>query len=115
MSLIYIYYLCKKNNITDDKFINISLLGNVMKKDLDKYYECIYSYSFSKLENEIDIHAELEYLFKLLNSKDNPLYSIKYQRKIKAMQTHTCMSVGDVIKIDNIYYIVNGDGFDQLI
>jgi hypothetical protein len=76
-----------------------------------KYYVCLYEFR-TDIKEEIMIF--LEKLFARFNSEENPLCAPKYQEKIKSFLSHTSMSVGDVVQIDNDYYVINGIGFKKL-
>ena len=56
----------------------------------------------------------LEKIFRKFNSRENPLSTRDNQEKIKSLETHTSMSVGDVIQINDKYYSVSGEGFHQV-
>lgn len=112
MAIIRIYYPCHSKNITHDFLIKTMITPNIKIEDLDKYYECIYSY-----ETEIKkkcINEYLENIFEKFNSEENPLSTPEYQDKIKSLLTHTSMSVGDVVQIDDSYYVVSVIGFKKL-
>lgn len=93
------------------------MLGNVTVKDVKKYHVRIYKYE-TLIEDETlindKIYAYLEGLFMRFNSEDNPLSASEYQKKIKKFLSHTSMSVGDVVQIDDDYYVVAGVGFKKL-
>lgn len=69
-----------------------------------------------KLPVKEDIHSinDFELIFKKYNL-NNPYSSVDGQRIIKEYKTHTSMSIGDVIKVNNTYYMVSNLGFRKLI
>ena len=91
--------------------------GKVLKDDIKKYHIRIYKFFTNEQENAMiqeNVMIFLEEMFAKFNSEENPLSALKYQKKIKEMLAHTSMNVGDVIQIDNDYYVVKGMGFKKL-
>ena len=111
MPTINIYYPSHSKNIEMSALTRI-IMAKIEVSDLNKYYECIYSYTSNIQVNDIDIY--LEHIFELFNSDNNPLSAPKYQTIIKNLKAHTSMSVGDVIQVDDNYYVVDGLGFKEL-
>jgi hypothetical protein len=82
-------------------------------------FSCI---DLNKLENthklvwsgEKDNKFDLNSYFELFNSEKNPLSSIEKQKYIRDNKLHTSMSVGDIININNEYWICCGIGWKKL-
>ena len=111
MPRVKIYYYCL-GQMTTKEFCRISLLTKVKIEDLNKYYLCLYTF-----ETDDTINNTVEYLenlFKKFNSNENPLSNEEYQTKIKESKCHTSMSTGDVIQIDDDFYVVGGTGFKKI-
>lgn len=110
MPHIKIYYYCHtKASITQIGWI---ALGKVTIDDIDKYYECIYSFDTEIKEQFIE--EFLENMFRRFNSEENPLSAPEYQKRIRDIKAHTSMNTGDIIQIDDDYYVVSGWGFTKL-
>lgn len=65
-------------------------------------------------DNDIQI---LEKIFVILNGPENPLSRKKKQEWIKENlqpDPHTSMSIGDIVKVDDTYYICNDVGWDEI-
>jgi hypothetical protein len=115
MSHVIVYYYCCNKNISEDVLYNI-LFGNVKNistRDIDSTYVNVYELSNVILDNNVENY--LEDLFKLFNSGDNPLCSNEKQSLIQKSKSHTSMSVGDVVCIDENYYMVCPTGFKKII
>lgn len=105
---IEIYYPTNIQSFVDtfgSKYPKVSIT------DIDIHYFKIYE--FNKNEN-VTIDSYLDELFALFNNDENPLSEKYYQEIIINNKLHTSMSMGDVIKINNEYYIVCGIGFKKL-
>lgn len=78
--------------------------------DLLRDYTCM---------TEIDLPQDslprtLNYVFELFNMEGNPLIMKEKQQLIKVTSLHTSMSVGDVVIIDGVAYIVWPCGWGKL-
>lgn len=74
-------------------------------------YENVYEEDVSKVILNNNINNYLEKIFQKFNSNENPLIGSKLIReKVK----HTSMSVGDVIELNNIMYVVTFCGFKEI-
>ena len=63
----------------------------------------------------LDIHNMLEDLFCKYNHEDkNPLGSVNGQKFVRENKTHTSMSVGDVIQINEKYFVCKDEGWREL-
>jgi len=99
---------------TRDAIVQNPLLMLIPEKCLTReifennYYK-IYEDEANDTSGEI-----LETLFIRFNSDQNPLSAESYQDEIIKNKLHTSMFVGDVIKIDDKYYIVANLGFSSL-
>lgn len=76
-----------------------------------KSYMKVYEYTDDTQTNYKDI---LELIFEKFNNTDNPLKSLDNQKIIRSNKLHTSMSVDDIVKIDNDYYIVDIIGFKSI-
>uniref|UniRef100_A0A6C0C9X1 Uncharacterized protein n=1 Tax=viral metagenome TaxID=1070528 RepID=A0A6C0C9X1_9ZZZZ len=92
---------------------NIIFSGNVDPRLLEneKYYSNVHT--FTKNVGD-DVNKFLDDLFAIYNSDQNPLSTVAMQKYIQEKNTHTSMSVGDVIYIDGIPYSVSGFGFKKM-
>lgn len=107
---IKIYYWTEQ--VIHDGKHEILIFGKANLNDLNTYYVNVYD---EPLNINMDNDNILNDLFELFNSEtENPLSSIEYQNKIKQYHTHTSMSVGDIIKLNNDYYVVAIRGFTKL-
>ncbi len=103
--------------------------------DLSIYYELVYSYagypsggtvaktpvdgrrhpSPSAMSYVPSIPTKLlNSLFSLFNSDQNPLGSPEGQALIEELHAHTSMAAGDVISVNDTYYVVAGRGFHPM-
>jgi len=60
------------------------------------------------MDEEIDIGSEeliLEGLFRMMNQESNPMTTNEMQDWIRNNVTHTSMSVGDVVSINDMYFV----------
>lgn len=55
----------------------------------------------------------LERLFRMFNSGQNPLAGSLKQVMIKAIDSHTSMSAGDIVKLDGVYYLRQAAGWKK--
>ena len=111
MTHIRIYYYTDDVCKNEEDLLNIILRGEVNGNTFIKYYVEVYS-----LNEEIltSIESFLDMIFSRFNDESNPLSTKECQEKIKEKNSHTSMTVGDIIKIDNEYYIVASMGFKKL-
>jgi hypothetical protein len=72
-------------------------------------YVSVHTFPYVRTKTEGEKREYLESLFRLFNSEDNPL--VQVGELIQECQTHTSMSVGDVISYDGEFYLVMGIGF----
>lgn len=106
MTEIKVFYWTKK--AVDDTKLDIFFYGKINMNYIDRYYVNVFNEIIStSLEDE----ELLEELFEKFNSEDNPLQSEEKQRMIGENNSHTSMSVGDVIKLNDQYYSVGKSGF----
>lgn len=113
MDNIKIYYSCFINGAkSDQEFILNKFLSptKVTRKQFKDYYRLIYE----KNDTVTEIDQYLNSLFELFNSEHNPLCRQKYQNLIKNLNSHTTMGVGDVVRINDQYYIVASFGFEKI-
>ena len=80
-------------------------------KDIKEHYEVVY-YD----ETEREYPATPEDLFRIFNDADgkvpNPLTTPEGQEKLRSLEvSHTSMSVGDIVQIDEIVSICQPDGW----
>lgn len=110
-------YYPSLNNIPENFAINLFLMPNITMDDFNKYYIKVCSVD---IPNNVDLTVEksinefLESLFELFNSENNPLTNKKMQKHIIKNKLHTSMSMGDVIKIMDMYYYVANFGFKTI-
>lgn len=110
MTHIQIFYWTKK--AVDDLKHDIFFYGKPKISYLDKYYVNVFNETTSV--NNKDIHCLLEGLFARFNSEENPLSSEEKQKLIREHNTHTSMSLGDVVKVNDKYYVAAQIGFQNL-
>ncbi|AVG46677.1 hypothetical protein [Acanthamoeba polyphaga mimivirus] len=104
MSQIEIYYYQRKNIESEIyTFIHSS-----------KRYVKIFSYTTNEKLRDHYVIEHLDDVFKRFNNDDNPLYEKKLQKQVKKYHTHTSISVDDIIKIDDSYFMITDFGFDVL-
>ena len=120
--LVKILYLCDVQNVPTDKRNKI-IFGTVEMEDVEQYYKCVYEYEIDKVDN---VGLFLEEIFEQFNVRAypdgdsdndidlNPLCDAKYQKLIKEYKTHTSMSIGDIICLDDDYYVVQPMGFNKM-
>lgn len=118
--IIKIYYPSFLNNIPLNTYISIKLFPQsiINKNYIEKYYKCVYEINyeyFFDLSNEKNIMNYLEELLSLFNSKNNPLSSKENQDKIKSLKSHINMTVGDIIQINDLFYIVTDKEFYKIL
>ncbi|AGD92926.1 hypothetical protein LBA_01008 [Megavirus lba] len=104
MSQIEIYYYQRKNADSEIYSFIYSL----------KHYVKIYSYVTNEKLCDQYVIEHLDDVFKRFNNDDNPLYQKDLQKKVKKYHTHTSMSVDDIIKIDDMYFLVTDFGFEVI-
>jgi len=113
-SQVNIYYPCivqkQSQTFLAKRFLHPT---KITKEEFDKYYASIYTFQHEFQETD-NISDFLENLFHRFNSEENPLSTKEYQDKIEKLQAHTSMSMGDIIKINDAYYMVDGNGFKEM-
>ena len=77
---------------------------------IDNYYYCIYEYVADNKETFLI----LDDIFELFNSDNNPLSNPGIQGIIFQYKLHTSMSIGDIIKLNDEYYVVRSSGFMKI-
>lgn len=113
MTIVQVYYPYNIDKLPQNVLIRIMLSfgKDITLEDITQYYVCVHEMKEEKkIENPIEY---LNRLWELFNSDDNPLSDKKFE-EIEKLHTHTSMSVGDAIKIDDTYYVVSGSGFRKL-
>jgi len=111
MSVIKIYYPCGVLNLSKSLLLELAGFSpKITINDVKKYYKCVYE----TIVVFDDINEYLSDVFALFNSDNNPLNNIESQKMIQEYETHTSASVGDVININDIYYMVDGFGFTKI-
>ncbi|AZL89600.1 hypothetical protein QKC54_gp0925 [Megavirus baoshan] len=104
MSRIEIYYYQRKNTECEIySFIHST-----------KHYIKIFSYDTNEKLFGQHIIEHLDDVFEKFNNYHNPLNKKELQKKVKKYHTHTSMSVDDIIKIDDSYFLVTDFGFDVI-
>lgn len=66
---------------------------------------------YEEVDQNKDLQKELERLFHKYNTENNPLGTMQGQKKVRELQAHTSMSVQDIIKIGDAYFMVAPFGF----
>jgi len=66
------------------------------------------------IQENITSTSDIEEIFTKYNI-NNPYANPEGQRIIKEYNTHTSMSVGDIIKVGSRYYIIAGEGFKKVV
>ena len=117
MTSVKIHYPCF-SKAPQSFMVKVMLSANVTKSDIQKYYKSVYQTQLSKYSCELvddnDVNCYLQSLFELFNSDNNPLSTKEHQQYIKENELHTSMSVGDVISVNERFYVV-GMGFKEVI
>ncbi|ARF12179.1 hypothetical protein Klosneuvirus_3_314 [Klosneuvirus KNV1] len=113
-SQVSIHYPCllqkQSQTFLVKRFLNPT---KITKEEFNKYYASIYTFQHEFQETD-NVNEFLENLFHRFNSDENPLATKEYQDKIEKLQAHTSMSMGDVIKINDTHYIVDGIGIKEI-
>nr|WBF70319.1 hypothetical protein [Megavirus caiporensis] len=104
MSQIEIYYYQRKN--ADSELYSFIYLS--------KHYVKIYSYMTDEKLHDQDVIKHLGHIFKRFNNDNNPLYQKDLQKRVKKYHTHTSISVDDIIKINDKYFMVTDFGFEVI-
>ena len=106
----YNIYYWSASKVPDNKFIDIFLHGDVNFTDISSIYTKVIS---------IKHNGNLDDIFSLFNSEDNPLSNPERQSFIRDNQLHTSMSVGDIIECKSEdsteWFSVAGRGFKKII
>lgn len=110
---IQIYYWNRQhvNFLKDTTGITVENLNKTHVKvpTFDSRYTCI---GFDPM---LDINTMLEDLFCKYNHEDkNPLGSVNGQKFVRENKTHTSMSVGDVIQVNEKYFVCEDDCWRDL-
>lgn len=109
-SEVKIFYFTD-NTLKSGDALDIMFYGNVDIKMIEESYVEVYS-SMDEVGDDIFIY--LEKMFEKFNNDENPLSGVDQQNKISYLNTHTSMSVGDVVKINDTYYVAKGTGFSKI-
>ncbi len=117
MSSRYVIYYYPIQCIPESKLVNTILLGEVEFEDITEFYKKVYTIDATDLPKNDE--SELQNIYKLLNSDNNPLHDRESQEFIRQNNLHTSMSVGDVIQhiLDDEksrWYSVAGTGFHEI-
>ena len=116
---VEIFYPSFNKNIPQSFIIKTALGQGITTSDFQNYYVKVYELDIPLNVNIDDISSLINYfdrLFELFNSEKNPLsIDPEIQNKIKENKSHTSMSPGDVIKINDSYYYVAGFGFQKIL
>lgn len=80
---------------------------NLKWDEFQEYYQQVHSEICEKDYSQI----ALEGLFERFNSESNPLLVEEKQEYIKKNNLHTSMSIADIIKLEDRYFIVSSCGF----
>lgn len=86
-------------------------VGNIFRERFFKVYKGVISEGYNC--DNIDKILECIYVHHYL--MDNPLLNKKYQRRIKKHKSHTSINVGDIIEIDNTFYVTCSVGFAKIL
>lgn len=117
LNKVKIHYLCHQNNLPSDFLIKLYIKPTITREIFDEFYKSIYDEILPNninLNNENEIMDYIENLFFTFNSDNNPLSSPNIQKKLKEFNSHTSMSMGDIVQINNDYYMVAGVGFNKI-
>lgn len=117
---VKVYYLSKWKDFVRKyglNTINTLLVSNetdlkTVQFDQDYYLEMCENTIEKESFSEEDIFGILEDIFREFNSDNNPL--VNHQEYIRNNDSHTSMSVGDLIKLDDRLYIVASMGFLEI-
>lgn len=115
-----IYYYCLHKNTPQDFIANLffNQSQKITKDEFTKYYVKVFETNVplsQNLNDEKSKNRYLQSLFEIFNSEENPLAFEKYQKIIRENNSHTSMSVGDMIKLNDILYRVSGFGFTEVL
>lgn len=113
----YIYYWT--NSLLQIKPEIVICPEEVITTDhIKKYYRQVYKMAIPNninLDNEEHVNQYLEEIFKLFNDNDNnPLNDDFSQGYIVDFDSHTSMSIGDIIALNHKLYLVCSAGFNEL-
>lgn len=109
LTKVGIWYL-KTGNFNDVNYVYMFSLGKGVKKEnLNTTHVKIY-----EILTQMDLDNYLEHCFSRFNSDNNPLLEEPYQKFIKENKLHTSLSVGDVIQLEDKFYVCKGFGWEEL-
>lgn len=113
---IKIFYPCfKSKSMLPEVYINIKNepYKTLTKRVISDHYECVYVEIWKNPPNLDDLEKTGEFLDNILiefTSDKNPLGAPFQQFNIMKIGTHTRMETGDVVQLNDRYYVVS-DGF----
>ena len=81
-------------------------------KDPENYY--LASKFIIKGKEDFHVNMYLQNIFKLFNSDENPLLNNESQKIIKYYFSHTTLSIGDIIKLNEQIFMVTHTGFQDI-
>jgi hypothetical protein len=114
MTQIKIHYICDYGSLPKDALCRILAQGKTSKEDLSQYSKCVWEEKVNQADMNHDVTSILEGIFQLFNSAENPLAMSNKQQFIRDNKIHTSMSVGDIVQIDDVYWVVSGCGFQRM-
>lgn len=112
-----VHYIRDYNAIPKNVLIRTLLLGKTERSDLNVYTDCVWEETINIPKHLSDIDFLDEIYNKFNSFSDNPLGASKNPAKqeyLKDKRLHTSMSVGDVVQIDDKYWVIRGSGFAQI-
>lgn len=97
------------------KNIDEWLMWVTMRKKIPTKEDIARDYVQLPFTIDIDGEDELDTIFEKLNVGDNPLATEKNQHwLIEHDVCHTSMSVGDVVQLDDRYFVCAGVGWEEI-
>ena len=94
------------------QFINSFDIFPNLFKDPENYY--LASKFIIKGKEDFNVNMYLQNIFKLFNSEENPLLNDESQKIIKYYFSHTSLSIGDIIKLNQEIFMVTHTGFENI-
>lgn len=114
---VKIYYYARLDSMSENVWSDILVFGKVTKKIMERWHVLIYEFEDIK-DDDSTTDEYLDSVYSKFNSNDkNPLSifnSPTRQKIIKELQTHTSMSIGDIVEVDGTMYVVNQFGFKKI-
>lgn len=115
---VKIYYYSKFRSIPPHIFSEIASFGHVTKELMEKYHVLVYEYEDTVPTTDFYPLEYIDRIYTKFNKyEENPLsglVSSTNQKRIEDLDTHTSMSIGDIIQLDQDMYTVTQFNFVKI-